>query len=77
MSDLSPKPRIKIVSDGTPWGTKIIDMEDGKTIPRVVSLQINIESGGKPALATLKMYVDELDFEIQKSNTEIETYENT
>lgn len=44
--------RVKIISDGTSYGTKITDME-GKTIIGISSLTWSVEAGGGLARAVV------------------------
>lgn len=52
--------RIRLVSDGTPWGTKVIDLKTGEPIPRIQSLNLHVTATEK-MVATIKMIVDEAD----------------
>ncbi len=56
---------IRLVSDGTPEGTHVIDLNTGNEIPRIKSVCVDIEANG-PVVAVLEVYVDELDMSIPK-----------
>lgn len=38
--------KIKIISDGTSNGTKVVDLETGEFIPHITALAISVEVGG-------------------------------
>lgn len=54
--------RVKIVSDGTPEGTKVLDSQ-GVPIGEVKSLYIRIVAGDPRVTATLELYRPELDID--------------
>lgn len=65
MSENEVPKRIRVTSDGTPWGTKVIDLETGKEIPRIQSLSLDI-SVENHMVATIRMIVDEIDITANK-----------
>jgi len=47
--------KIKIISDGTPHGTKVIDMDTGEPIAGILEVTWRVDAGGD-AIAELKIY---------------------
>ena len=52
--------KVRIVSDGTPWGTEIVNAETGERIDHVASVQITMLPND-PVIVILKMRNVELD----------------
>jgi hypothetical protein len=68
---------IRIVSDGTPFGTKVLDLNTGEPIPRIQSLVVEASAGEDQIRATLEVFVDECDIVVkgEKTRSEIQTIE--
>lgn len=59
---MTEKRKIKIISDGTAFGTKVIDPETGKeVISNIRSIQIDKIEPGKFMTATIEVNDPELD----------------
>ncbi len=56
--------RVRIVSDGTSAGTRVVDVATGQPIACVVALSVEVEAGGVPMARVTQLYrVDDLDME--------------
>ena len=58
--------KIRIVSDGTSMGTKILN-PDGTPIGRVQEVRIHIEAGEPDVCAWIKIALPNLDIEVPES----------
>ena len=47
--------KLKIISDGTATGTKLIDSETGKAVPFVESISWTVDAGSAFATCTVKL----------------------
>lgn len=47
--------KLKIISDGTIIGTKIINEENGELLPGVTSIDINIDANNKFVTCNIKL----------------------
>lgn len=75
MSSSEMEKGIKIVSDGTPYGTRVIDLNTGEPIPRIRSISIDIEAGREPVVAVLEVYVEDLEITIPTQKKALPTIE--
>lgn len=55
--------RVKIISDGTPQGTKIVEAETGKELGRVHNIKLTGDVAQKRLLAILGVYVESAEVE--------------
>ena len=62
--------KIKIVSDGTTWGTQVINAETGERLPNVTKIEISLDA--KEATAKTTLTLISVPFEI---TTEAKTVE--
>jgi len=67
---------LKIVSNNTREGTEIIDLNTGKAIPRVLSVDIHMSAEGQTT-ASLLVAIDEVNIILGEPWTRVEKYENT
>ena len=49
--------RIKIISDGTPTGTRVVCAETGEIVKGVTSVEWSHATPGKPSYAVLKLHL--------------------
>lgn len=78
MSEEGKYVRLKIVSDGTYWGSKVIDTETGRMLPNVASVEWRLPGGnvhGRPeesnAVAVITLLEVPVELEVEgKISTE-------
>jgi hypothetical protein len=63
---------IKIVSDGTPYGTTLVNSKTGDKIDGCTKINIEIVAGQAHAKATLEFILPACDIELNKKNLTIE-----
>ena len=66
--------KLKIISDGTPWGTKVVNVETGEVVQYVTDVEWKFASG-KMAEATIKLAQVPVEIEIDK-RTELKVVES-
>lgn len=47
--------KLKIISDGTSWGTKVVNADTGESVDGIVSIDWRITAGGYEIAATLQI----------------------